>query len=223
MRRTQPPGTNAPTSSRARRSPRRSQIVPRKPPQQARAQATVEVIIQAAERILDREGTRALTTNRLAEVAGVSIGSVYQYFPGKDAVIAVLVQRYVDDYHRLGANFFAMSRTLPLDECARRGLGLYLRIMKERPTHLAVARAVDELGLRVIVECALPRWLETVRSFLAGRDDVRALDLDLATSITVSAVEAVLRAASLAGLPRDEPAWIEATSRLIVAFLAKPA
>jgi hypothetical protein len=90
--------------------------------------------------------------------------------------------------------------------------------MKERPTHLAVARAVDELGLRVIVECALPRWQETVKSFLADRDDVR--EVDLSSSIAVSAVEAVVRAATLAGLPSDETAWIEATARLIVAFLS---
>ena len=64
---------------------------PRKQPRQPRAQATTDAIVEAAARIL--ESGEALTTNRTAEVAGVSIGSLYQYFPNKEAVLAALIRR----------------------------------------------------------------------------------------------------------------------------------
>ncbi len=65
----------------------------RKQGRQARAQATEAAIIEAAARILENEGSEALTTNRIAERAGVSIGSLYQYFPNKQAVLVALLRR----------------------------------------------------------------------------------------------------------------------------------
>jgi AcrR family transcriptional regulator len=62
----------------------------RKKPVQARARATVDAILQAATYILAKEGPRKLTTNRIAERAGVNIASVYQYFPNKVAILAQL-------------------------------------------------------------------------------------------------------------------------------------
>jgi AcrR family transcriptional regulator len=66
---------------------------PRKQPKQARARATVEAVVEAAARILERDGASALNTNHIADVAGVSIGTLYQYFPTKEAVIAALIRR----------------------------------------------------------------------------------------------------------------------------------
>jgi len=65
----------------------------RRQPQQNRARQTVEAVLDAVVRVLKREGVRAVTTNRIAEVAGVSIGSVYQYFPDKQAILVGLYQR----------------------------------------------------------------------------------------------------------------------------------
>ena len=63
---------------------------PRKQPKQERSQATVEAILTATAHILTEDGYDRLTTNRVAERAGVSIGSLYQYFPHKDALIFAL-------------------------------------------------------------------------------------------------------------------------------------
>ena len=60
---------------------------PRKRPKQERARFSVAAIEQACLKILEDEGPRRLTTNRIAEVAGVNIASLYQYFPNKDAVV----------------------------------------------------------------------------------------------------------------------------------------
>ena len=66
---------------------------PRKAPVQARSRATYEAILEAAARILEAEGLAGVTTNRVAERAGVSIGSLYQYFPAREAILAELVKR----------------------------------------------------------------------------------------------------------------------------------
>jgi AcrR family transcriptional regulator len=66
----------------------------RRDPTQARARFTVDVIVEAAGRLLVENGRRGVTTNAVAERAGVSIGSVYQYFPNKDAIFQALQARH---------------------------------------------------------------------------------------------------------------------------------
>ncbi|EGT4385527.1 TetR/AcrR family transcriptional regulator [Cronobacter malonaticus] len=68
-------------------------LTPRKAPRQARSRALVEAIVEATARIFEREGAAACTTNAVAETAGVSIGSLYQYFPNRHALTAALVAR----------------------------------------------------------------------------------------------------------------------------------
>lgn len=65
----------------------------RKSPKQSRATATVQAILEASAHILDKRGEARLTTNSIAQRAGVSIGSLYQYFPHKDAILAELVRK----------------------------------------------------------------------------------------------------------------------------------
>ena len=68
---------------------------PRKSPTQRRSVDTVDTILEAAVRVLRRDGYAGLTTRRVAEVAGVSVGSLYQYFPNRQAIVADLVRRRV--------------------------------------------------------------------------------------------------------------------------------
>jgi AcrR family transcriptional regulator len=70
-------------------------LAPRKLPTQQRSEATVEAILQAAAQVFERHGYAAGTTNRIAERAGVSIGTLYQYFPNKDAILVALVHRHL--------------------------------------------------------------------------------------------------------------------------------
>ncbi len=60
---------------------------PRRAPRQVRSAELVEAILEAAVRVLAREGARRFTTVRVAEEAGVSVGSLYQYFPNKEALL----------------------------------------------------------------------------------------------------------------------------------------
>jgi AcrR family transcriptional regulator len=69
---------------------------PRKQPRQQRAEATVSAIIEAAACILEKHGIEGYTTNAIAERAGASIGSLYQYFPNKTALTRALIAREED-------------------------------------------------------------------------------------------------------------------------------
>jgi AcrR family transcriptional regulator len=69
------------------------QFRPRKAPSQSRSEETVAAIVEAAAQVLEAEGFEGFNTNAVARRAGVSIGSIYQYFPGKDALTVALIQR----------------------------------------------------------------------------------------------------------------------------------
>jgi len=70
-----------------------STVLNRRKPTQARARATIESIFEATARIIDREGIAALNTNRIAERAGISIGTLYEYYPNKDAILIAMARR----------------------------------------------------------------------------------------------------------------------------------
>ena len=65
----------------------------RRSPRQARSRATWNAIVEASAQILEREGPEGLTTNDVAERAGVSIGTLYQYFPDKQAILIAAARR----------------------------------------------------------------------------------------------------------------------------------
>ncbi len=70
--------------------------VKRRSPHQARSRDKLELIFEASIRILNKQGLEGLTTNRIAEVAGVSIGTLYQYFSNKQEILAALGKREID-------------------------------------------------------------------------------------------------------------------------------
>src|SRR5205809_3073218 len=76
---------------------RRPLTNPRKHASQARSRATVDALIEATARILVREGFDKASTNRIAEAAGVSVGSLYQYYPGKEALVVAVIERHNQD------------------------------------------------------------------------------------------------------------------------------
>ncbi|WP_257459634.1 TetR/AcrR family transcriptional regulator [Archangium lipolyticum] len=71
----------------------RNRAAPRKRPRQERAKATVEVLLEAAAHVFVSSGYEGTTTKQVAERAGVSIGTLYQYFPSKEALVAMLLER----------------------------------------------------------------------------------------------------------------------------------
>ncbi|MEU6711289.1 TetR/AcrR family transcriptional regulator [Nonomuraea sp. NPDC046802] len=92
--------------------PARSPYRPRKTPRQQRAWETRGRILEAAARVFARHGYASGTTDRIAEEAGLSIGSLYQYFPNKDAILVVLTRNHVAEMARLVAEVLAEPRPL---------------------------------------------------------------------------------------------------------------
>ena len=90
--------------------------LPRKSPRQRRSQATVGFILEAARRILYEDGIDALTTRRVAEQSGVGVGSLYQYFPNRDAILARLAEEEARRESQALQRHYAKVRRLPLEE-----------------------------------------------------------------------------------------------------------
>ena len=90
----------------------------RRPPQQRRSRQTVEAVLGAVPLVLKRHGAAAVTTNRIAEVAGVSIGSLYQYFPDKRTIFTALQERHVERVGRVLERSVADPTSSSLDEFA---------------------------------------------------------------------------------------------------------
>jgi AcrR family transcriptional regulator len=93
--------------------------VQRRDPKQLRSRQTVEAVLDAVVRVLKRDGAAAVTTNRIAEVAGVSIGSVYQYFPDKRAIYTALHDRHSDEMSRLVERTLVEHAAASLDTLLR--------------------------------------------------------------------------------------------------------
>lgn len=117
----------------------------RREPKQSRALQTVEAVFIAVPRVLAKHGANALTTNRIAETAGVSIGSLYQYFPDKRAIFAGLYDRHTAEVRQLIERTVAEHTALkPFTEALVRGLTNLHAASPE--LHEIISSAVPERG-----------------------------------------------------------------------------
>src|SRR5215475_174502 len=91
----------------------------RKSASQARSRATVSALVEATARILVREGFDKASTNRIAEVAGVSVGSLYQYFPSKEALVVAVVERHRQEIMQTVRGELAEILAQPPDKAVR--------------------------------------------------------------------------------------------------------
>ncbi|HTQ08278.1 MAG TPA: TetR/AcrR family transcriptional regulator [Polyangiaceae bacterium] len=156
-------------------------LVPRKRPRQARSTELVGAILKAAIRVLERDGAAAFTTIRVAERAGVSVGSLYQYFPNKESILFRLQEdeweattRLLDGIfadatlrpaERLRAAMVAFFRTERDEAPLRRALGAAAPLYEtsQSTEHLARSRA----RLAGLIAAAAPRLPKKQRAFAA--------------------------------------------------------
>jgi AcrR family transcriptional regulator len=132
---------------------------PRKHPRQRRSRDTVDVVLEAAAQLFTREGL-GTTTNRIAERAGVSIGTVYQYFPNKHALLRALAERHIVEACRQLDTVFAQLRREdpPFDTAMRAILDVIVAVHRDRPAlhalmhRLAPRSPADLEALRAMEE-----------------------------------------------------------------------
>lgn len=170
-------------SAAARTSP----LVPRREPRQRRAQLTVRAILQASTYILEREGWDGFTTNRVAERAGVNIGSLYQYFPNKGAILDALRRAHVDE----SRSAMVLALSSPGDPIVALVRAILAAHRVAPRLHRIFTEELPRRGAAASVECTDdPALLALARPLFA-----RHADPDLALFVAAAAVHAVVHAA----------------------------
>ncbi len=152
---------------------------PRKRPTHVGAANTVEAILEAAAQLLEAGGLEGYTTNHIAERAGVSIGSLYQYFPNKDAVTVALIEREVST---LADTLLGLDRS-DWKVTLLRMIELVAEHERCRPR---LARLLDSEEVRMRAESVQNRSAEKIRTFL---EDLLSAAADFPLPVTVIATD----------------------------------
>ncbi len=189
---------------------------PRKVPRQPRAKATVDAILLATAHILKTESFERATTNRIAERAGVSIGSLYQYFPNKQAVIAALQERHHDWF--IGCIDAEIERvaSLPLREAVRSAveLGIALHAV-DVPLHNALT---DRHALAPEDDSALRRLAQ--QKLEENPSGVRPLDPEMASFVLVRTQQALIHRTAHEDPERlSDPRFAEEVTEILARYL----
>lgn len=206
---------------------RKPQTNPRKPASQERSRATVDALLEATTRVLIKEGYDRASTNRIAEVAGVSIGSLYQYFPSKEALVAAVIDRHTQEISEVTRKTLVKAAGLPIEAAAREFVSVAIDGHRVNPKlHAVLAEQIPRVGRLENIEANVREGYALVRGYLeAHRDEIDVPDLDLAAFICVTTVEALTHAAVLRNpevlAPNRVDGFIEEASRLIVRYLRR--
>jgi len=198
--------------------------VPRKLPRQDRSRATVDAILEAAARVLVKEGFERTTTNRVAEAAGVSVGSLYQYFPSKEALVAALVDRHNLEMRAEVLAALERVKALPLDEAARAMVELCVSAHAVEPElHRVLMEQVPRTGrLARLGEFELQMQALIVAYLEQHRAHLRVTDLRLAAFLAAAAVEAMCHGAVLYYPQRlRDPAFLDEATAMVVRYLKR--
>jgi AcrR family transcriptional regulator len=194
----------------------------RNPPRQSRSRFTVASILDATVQVLEREGSEAATTTRIAEVAGVGVGTLYQYFSNRDAILDALRER---EFER--ATVFLQGVLATAGDSTP--LGLARRVIEGLLELYAACPALHRLlvveGLRIAptepVRAFDLRMVSAIRGFLGhARLSLRRTNLDAAAFVIYHSVRATMLARLLeAPIGLDDAAVVDELADLLVRYL----
>ncbi|HZP06423.1 MAG TPA: TetR/AcrR family transcriptional regulator [Terracidiphilus sp.] len=179
--------------------PRKLRTNPRKSASQERSRQTVDAILEATTRVLIKEGYDRTSTNKIAAVAGVSIGSLYQYFPSKEALVAAVSERHSQEVLQLMRSTLAKVAAHPIAVAARAFVSAAIDAHRVNPKlHRLLAEEVPRIGRLENIEAINQDVYALIRDHLdAHRSEINVADLEVATFICVTAVDALTHAAVL--------------------------
>jgi AcrR family transcriptional regulator len=205
--------------------PRKTSANPRKNASQERSRATVDALVEATARILTREGFDNASTNRIAEMAGVSIGSLYQYYPNKEALVAAVIDRHNRQTMKTVRAALAEAAAEPVEPAVRRLVTAALMAHRIDPRlHRVLTEQIPRTGRLKDVEVFNRQLFGLFRAYLEDRkDELRAVDLDLAAFVCVTSIEAITHSAVL-HRPRslsdaEMGGLVDEATRLVVRYL----
>ena len=175
------------------------QLSPRKAPRQSRSQATVTAILDATARILVERGAAAASTNAVAELAGVSVGSLYQYFPNRDALVSAVQVRHGEQMMAViqRAMTKAMDATL-VDALA----GLVEATVEAHRVDADLHRVLEEQLGTVAADAIHDEYIDVMEDRIVAllarhRSEISAPDLKLAAYMLMNAAHALIHAVVL--------------------------
>jgi AcrR family transcriptional regulator len=206
--------------------PRKPLTNPRKQASQDRSRALVDTLVEATARILVKEGFDKASTNRIAAKAGVSVGSLYQYFPGKEALVAAVMERHNKELMQVVRGALAEVATLPMEQAVRKLVATAIEAHRIDPKlHRVLAEQIPRTGKLEHIETFNRENYALFKAYLeAHGDEFRAVDLGLAAFVCVTSIEALTHTAVLhhSEMLSDEAAvdaLIEEATRLVVRYL----
>lgn len=193
---------------------------PRKHPAQDRSRQTVSAILEATFRVLDDAGADGLTTTRVAEVAGVSVGTLYQYFPNRDALINALLADHLDAAIVAVERACEASAALPLEAAVELVVRAFLAEKAARADSSRILNKAFGVGMlddRPLVRAGAKRAHAAVTTVLA-----RTLPADEANrraEIACNALEGMVRGTLEDPTQLGDPATIDRIVAIAVAAL----
>jgi AcrR family transcriptional regulator len=206
---------------------RRPATNPRKSASQERSRLTVDALLEATARVLIKEGYDRASTNKIAAVAGVSVGSLYQYFPSKEALVAAVIDRHMHQMLQVVREALVKVATRPLEPAARELVSVMIDAHRFDPKlHRVLAEQIPRTGRLENIEAMEREAYGLVRAYLEfHRDELDVADLDVAAFVCVTAVEALTHAAVVCRpeILSDEKAerLVDDVTRLVVRYLRK--
>jgi AcrR family transcriptional regulator len=172
----------------------KSPLSPRKTPVQARSVASVDAILEATIQVLLSVGKERLTTTRVAQRAGVSVGTLYQYFPNKSALLQAALKRHLDEVHNIIVRTCREQEGQTLAQMATVLITAFLRAkMKDVKTSVALYSVSSDVDGAKIVQQAGIRSNKAIAGMLASSSDPLATDPQLAASMLQGAMVGVSR------------------------------
>ena len=188
----------------------------RRIPAQARARATVDAILFAAAHILKRDGIELASTARIARAAGVSIGSLYQYFPDKAAILAALKERHREWYEAAIRGECQRGSSRSFRGSAHKAVERFVGMHAVDPAmHNALCQGEDLQHGETDV-----RARDVLAAFLADHMSDRIPDPELAAYIAIRAMEAVIHGTALEAPDRlSHPLFVDELTELFVGYL----
>jgi AcrR family transcriptional regulator len=183
----------------------RPSLTPRKQPRQARALATVNTIFEATIQVLVSDGPRRLTTTRVADRAGVSVGSMYQYFPHKQALFYALNERYLVTLAERIEAACAAQHGAAIAQMVDALVTTYWIAKTERPeVTRALYQSVAELDNEPLIAVFARRVDVATATMLLSASDGSFADLPTVTLTLLSAVFGTVRSVFERELPADK-------------------
>lgn len=167
---------------------------PRKTPVQARSTATVDAILDATIQVLVALGKDRLTTTAVAHRAGVSVGTLYQYFPNKRALLQASLRRHMDEISQSILHACEQHRSASLIDMSTALIHAYLAAkMRDVKTSAALYAVASDIEGHAIAKATSNRSLRLIADLFATAREPLAKDPELIASVVVSALNGISR------------------------------